>query len=292
MKEIYEFRILNEHADILFEKNEGKDLGSVRKIFIQNTDPRFYKIHELQRKYLGGPGYFFYSSWNISRKYTKRELEAATLFKLIIQSSAYFEPEGEDCGTVYDDGPACAQCGAGGVQVGPLFLDVRRIPKSKDIAMSIANELVVSQRLVDLFAEHQVTGARFEPVQRKNARNPSPSGWHHLVIEPPCAEIVAPTRAGASPFECHVVGEGGCPRGDTIGLNLISEVTVSADGLPQADIMLTRQFVGRRQGVLRPRRMVLVSQKVRQILARHRLKGCRLEVAHIASAGHSAETGA
>jgi hypothetical protein len=45
------------------------------------------------------------------------------------------------------------------VQVGPLRLDLRRAPKSKDIAQTIADdEWIVNQRLAELLIDARMTG--------------------------------------------------------------------------------------------------------------------------------------
>ena len=69
---------------------------------------------------------------------------------------------------------------------------------------------------------------------------------------------------------------------DTIGLNLLSELTVS----PSKDFMgiaFTQQFVGLRRGVLRPNRFLLVSPVFWQAYRASGMKGLDIEVAHYAA---------
>jgi hypothetical protein len=249
----------------------------VRKIEIETCSPRFAEIGRLHREMsrtIGKP--FFYSS-RIRRKYSRRELDDASLLHLKI--TAVFEPEGEDCGTQYDESSACPQCGSGARQVGDLLMQIGRIPKRKDFAVTIAGEILVSRKAADLLAQHGVTGAEFRAVRSSRSGVESPD-WVQLVGTSTMADISPPTRVGGGPFNDDPNGEYRCPRGDLAGFNLLSELSVSAASTGDADIVFTRQFVGARRGVLRPARAILVSQKVRRLIESENLKGCRIEVAH------------
>jgi hypothetical protein len=100
------------------------------------------------------------------------ELQSAEYFKLDI--TAVFEPPGEDCGTIYDESCACPHvfskgraCGVGARQASDLFLDFRKIPKNKDIARTIADEWIVSQRLAELMVNAKLNGFELRPVKHK-----------------------------------------------------------------------------------------------------------------------------
>src|SRR5262245_25093247 len=126
MKETYEFRINQDHAHLLFEKKEGKDLGeSVKVIQITVDDPRFDKIGQLQKK-LKKKKDMFFSGWDIKYAYTPEELEHARLF--CFKVPARFEPAGEECGTGYDASEACPICKGDAKRVGPLRLKAGSIP--------------------------------------------------------------------------------------------------------------------------------------------------------------------
>lgn len=90
---------------------------------------------------------------------------------------------------------------------------------------------------------------------------------------------VAPTVAGVEPFDLDDLGTYRCPYGHSIGLNLLSELSIqrASDG---SDVIRTRQCVGARVGVLRPRETLVVSQKVRTGVIDFGLKGWRFEVVH------------
>src|SRR5262249_22702448 len=99
------------------------------------------------------------------RSYTRAELARARLFQLRI--NAVFEPAGEQCGTAYDDSTACQHCGAGRRQVSDLILDLRKVPTTKDIARTIADEWIVSQRFAQLLLDAEISGFELRPVRHK-----------------------------------------------------------------------------------------------------------------------------
>ncbi len=351
MKSMYEFRVNSKYANRLFKPDEGKDLGSVRVIHISpDDDPRFSKIGDLKKmvhRETNGREYFF-AGWNIRYRYTEGEFRAAPCFHFSI--SATFEPPGELCGTKYDESVACPKCGSGAAQVSDLRLDLRKVPKGKEIATTIADEIIVSQHLAEKMTDAGLTGfelrrvrhkARYEddpldlhkvPTGRKilgkaeAAGAPHPTGnfwvwlnrtenramleqarsehvamkteasmrkgarmpvWHQLVVTANTAEIVAPTRVGINPFDYDPRGECRCPLGDLIGLNLLSEVSISVASRGEADIVCSRQFIGTRHvvgpqaGLLRPRRVMLISPKFRKLLEMEKVKGFNIEVAHL-----------
>lgn len=280
MREIAEYRIDEQFAPLLFSEDEGTRLGdSVRKVNLQTNDPRFGEIGRLQAKLRLTKGVPFFYGWNLRRKYTKSEFSKAGAFHLSFSST--FEPAGEECGTKYDETVACSRCGAGAKQIGPLFLDGKRIPKSKDFARTIAGENIVSRRVVETFGKAGVSGVSFHPVRMKAATSLEPGEWSQLVIQSAEAEIVAPTRAGIDPFDDESGSECHCPSGELIGLNLLSEISVSADSRGELDVVTSRQFIGARRGPLRPERIVLISPKVRRLIYSEKFSGCRIEIAHL-----------
>ena len=125
----------------------------------------YNRIGELQQSFYKKNKKFFFYGWIIHRYYTKQELSETTLLHLDITST--FEPAGEICGTLYDKSSVCPYCKVGRKQTTDLFLDLRKMPKNKDIARTIADEWVISQRLAQLFLEHQITGFELRPVRHK-----------------------------------------------------------------------------------------------------------------------------
>jgi len=279
MREITEFRISERFASMLFADGEGQRLGtSVRKVDISSDDPRYAEIGRLDNRLSEEEDTFFFAGWRIRRTYTKEELASASLFRFEVRS--FFEPAGEECGTRYDESTACPDCGAGARQIGPLVLPSSRIPKAKDISETIAGEMVVSRRVVELFERHNVTGVRLEPVRVNKGRDVS-ADWYQLSVPIPDADIVPPTRVGINPFDEDPGGECRCPRGDLIGLNLLSEVSISKETRGTADFIASRQFVGTRRGLLRPGRVILISPRVRELLKKEKVRAVEMEIAHL-----------
>ena len=289
MRETYEFRVQEQHASRLFAPNEGKKLGwtklfgdkfvTVRKVELSADDPKFKRVGELNTLIKKEPHGFFFAGWDIHRSYTPVEYEKAELFLLC--RIATFEPAGEECGTQYDESSACPSCKSGAKQVSPLFLDWKRIPKSKDIARTIAGEIVVSKRMVELFERYSITGAKFGPVCHRPATSAESKDWFQLLVTSCEAEVAAPTKMGINPFDEDATGQYRCSRGDLIGLNRLSEVSISRSSYNGFDIVASRHFVGTRGGLLRPERFLLVSPKLQQVIKEEKLTGCEFEVAHL-----------
>jgi len=276
-----EFRVVEEFASKLFTADEGKRLGtSVRKVEISTDDPRFQQIGDLQRQTKATSGRSFFHGWVLRRTYEKTELAAASIFRF--SAAVVFEPAGEERGTKYDESSACPRCGSGAKQIGSLVLDLMRIPKGKDIARTIAGEIVVSRKVAELFARSAITGVEFGPVRMTAASSAESKDWFQLVLPVTGVEMVAPTRVGIDPFNDDLTGECRCPVGDLIGLNLLSEVTVSASTRGDSDFVSSRQFIGVRRGLLRPERVILISPKVWRLIESERIKGIDVEVAHLA----------
>jgi hypothetical protein len=279
MRELIEFRIPEEYAATWLSDDEGVSLGgSVRKFQLETHDPRMDVIADAERA-LKRQGRTFFTAWKQRRIYGATELESAALLRLKV--STVFEPAGEAGGTQYDESEACRHCGAGAKQVGPLFLDAKRIPRGKDFAKTIAGEIVLSRRASDLFVRHGITGIGLHPIRWKGAKSLELPEWSQLVVKRESIEVVAPTRAGNDPFDDDPEGEFRCPKGDLIGLNLLSEVFVSAVGRGEVDFAASRQFTGVRRGLLRPQRVLLVSPKVWRLIDSEKLRGCEVEVAHL-----------
>lgn len=280
MREFYEFRLDESFAPLLFSSSEGKRLGeSIRKVQLRASDPRFVRVGELQRALRASHGRPFFFGWSLTRRYSVQEVKAAKLFHLRITSE--FDPAGEECGTQYDETTACRQCGAGARQAGSLVLDVRRIPKSKDIAKTIAGELIVARRVAERLRGEHISGVDLRPV--RTMEGGESASWFQLMIRSAEVDVAPPTRTGIDPFDDDENGEYRCPLGHVIGLNLLSEVSVREGTRGDADASVSRQFIGARRGLLRPERLILVSPRLRDVISRNKVKGCQLEIAHLVS---------
>ncbi len=103
--------------------------------------------------------------------------------------------------------------------------------------------------------------------------------WYQLAVSSRAVELSPLTRAGGDPFDDDRSGR--CSRGHVAGLNLLSEVTVTRGSLQEADVMETKQMVGVRRGLLRPRPILLLSSRARRAIESAKIKGIAVEVAHV-----------
>jgi hypothetical protein len=135
---------------------------------------------------------------------------------------------------------------------------------------------------VEVFQQQLITGAEFRPVRQRPASSAESKAWFQILVKSHEAQIVPPTKTGVNPFDEDVAGEHRCPLGDLIGLARLSELWVNRSSYAGSDIVASSQFVGTRRGLLRPERFLLVSPKLHRIIEQQKLKGCKIEVAHLA----------
>ena len=286
MREQCEFRVDAEFADLLFRPDEGEIIGAglVKKVSLETGDPRFEEVGRLQRAIRAqdcGRALFF--GWSYYRQYSREEIEAAEVFNLVI--SARFEPPGEACGTIYDDSTACPTCGGGGKQCSDLTLNVRAIPKTRDLASTIANEWIVSERLASLFQRERITGVELRPVRHYLGDETGLRKWYQIVIVSPPVALSPRTRLGLDPFDEDIDGAYRCPiagAGHVAGLAILSEVHVNRSTWIAHDVVATQELVGTRRGLLRPYPTLLISRRLRKLLLTERVKKFDLEIAHFA----------
>lgn len=280
MKENYVFHILTEYLNLLAPEVDVKiSEKSAVPIKAVSGDAKFAKIKKISEQLQRENKYLFFS-WGQRRHYTKDEIQNAKLFHLIPR--ARVAPEGDRCGTVYDETYACPHCGAGACIDGDLYLSLTRLPKTSDIAMSISGEIIVSQRLVDVFTSAGISDAIFKPLHRKKRKDTDFCGWYEWQMSSSEVDIAPQTLVGDKIFGLKADDEKYvCPLGDTIGLNLLSELSVFAASYCGKDVGQTRQYIGRRSGVIHPQRQILVSPRVRNIFVSHGLKGADFEVVHL-----------
>ena len=152
--------------------------------------------------------------------------------------------------------------------------------------------------------EHGFEGADFLPVRQKHDPSSESKEWFQLSVKSSSAEIVPPTIVGKGIFDhdeedqsqdgkpkkivtgdyvqiLHPLDSERCPTGDLLGLNLISEVSLKRDSYNGADIFSSKQFVGTRRGLFRPRRLIFISQKLRHFFEEKKLRGFGCEVAYL-----------
>lgn len=289
MKEVLELRINYDYAHLLFKANEGKNLGtSVKVVEISKEDPRYSQVpiiaEEIKKKY--GRGFFF--GWQIKRKYSKKELNTATLLHLMIKKT--FEPTGEECGTLYDEAAACEICGANRKQASPLILKKGTIPK-KDIARTIGGEVIVSEKFVNAARQRNLKGLQLSPINVEK--------YYQLTANTEI-ELSHRTVAGVDPWDfsegsngIEFTVSGGypvkfekevykCPKGDTIGLNLLSEPYVlNSQSIGEYDFFASKQKIGVKRGLLRPEPIYFCSPAFRKMIEEEKLSGFEFEITNI-----------
>lgn len=275
-----EFRIAEDFAHLLFGEKEGTRLGtSVRKVVVRTDDPKYRRVGELQDYLRSTEGKPFFYGWKFRRAFEKSELAAAERFSVEFQK--YFEPAGEEYGTQYDEDSSCPACGSGANQIGPLVLPARRLPKSWDFASTIGGEKIASARVKRIFERERVSGVEFGPIVSPGKLGDQNGDWFQLAIESATANVIPPTLFGIEPFDMDDAGMYRCPTGDKLGLNRLSVVTIERATQGKTDFISSAGYVGVRRGLLRPERLIFVSQKVRQLIESERLRGLSLEVAQL-----------
>lgn len=170
MRETIDLRVFETDADQYLGDDVGVRLGStVRKLKLDSDDPLFEKIAGIKKE-LRQRGQTWATGWSIQRKYTPGETASAELFRM--NFTRVFEPAGELTGTSYDESGACSRCGVGRRMVTDLSLDLRKVPKTADLARTIANEWIVSERFAGRLAESGFTGVELRPVRHRGLETP------------------------------------------------------------------------------------------------------------------------
>jgi hypothetical protein len=275
MKLLYTLRLNTEHFSKIFTPQEGIKLSEiVTKVTIDSRDPRIMAIRQLDGELRKRKDIFYYSH-SENRTYTKKELSEATV--LHWEATKTLPLCGEQCGTKYDDDDTCNICWAGGSQVSPLRLE--QIATGTSIATTIADEIVLSEEVKSLI-ENELTGLRFSPVTSSTKRSLPFFQLHPVSF----CDAVSPTEFGISVFS-EEEDQSACPAGPlghVNGLNLLSEITIDRESWDGSDFVATRNFVGERRGLLRPKRLNLMSKKGFDLFSRLKIKGVRFSVARLA----------
>jgi hypothetical protein len=209
------------------------------------------------------------------RKYTKRELHEAEILQLQIRS--HFEPSGEECGTIYES--LCPHCNLGR-QLSDLALDLRRVPQHKDIHDTIALvEWVVSSRFVHLFTENGLKGAEFKPILNFKDPTKKSDEWYQLKVAGRAGTFAGVTKLGRDPFDSTIAWR--CPLGHSIVAQLLSEVSLYRQGWDKSDIAVVTDLFGQGRNLVRPKPLVIISQRLFRLMDDAGLRGFSCEVAHL-----------
>lgn len=273
MKEVCELRINNTFIDLLPKTIIGNDIGPVTRIKIEKGTSEYQSIKDIAEKIKAKNSESFFYGWGINRKYSKSELANALLFTL--NMSNVFEPTGEECGTLYDETAACEICGANRKQVSPLILKKGTIPK-KDIAKTIGGEVVVSEKFVNAVKQRNLKGLQLSPINVEK--------YYQLTADTEI-ELTPNTIVGINPFDLSTSSEGEiykCPKGDTIGLNLLSEPYVlNSQIIGEYDFFASKQKIGVKRGLLRPEPIYFCSPAFRKMVEEEKLSGFEFEITNI-----------
>lgn len=295
MKETVEFRINYNYAHLLFKADEGKDLGqlskSIKIVELSKEDPRYNQIPIISNQVKEKYNERFFFGWQIKRKYSKNEIDTSSLFQMKIKTT--FEPSGEECGTLYDETIACEICGANRKQISALKLKDGSIPK-KDIAKTISGEIVVSEKFASVFKQKKLKGSLLEPITFGKRH----CDYYQLIATNEL-DLSKKTIAGNDPFETtvgskersyNVSGYGAkiekevykCPKGHTIGLNLLSEAFVLNNAsITEFDFFVSKQKIGVKRGLLRPEPIYFCSPAFKKMVEEERLSGFDFEITNI-----------
>ncbi len=282
MREVIDIRVREKYASRLFDESCGTRIGdSLREVSLCLDDPRLRVLEQMHGEYRQSGGLTDVFTWSrVRREYSEYELASATLFHLI--PTKCIGVSGEEYGTSYDENNACPVCGSGATQQTPLCLPPRVLP-SEDLAVTIADtEIVVSARFVDIVHSQSIAGIEVSRIHHPR-NGVEIEGWYQLQPDGTTLNVVPPTRVQNSYFDDDPSNEYRCQRGDLLGLNVISELYLTPTVGSSAELAFTKQYIGCRRGVIRPRRMIVVSQRLRSVLMSEGMRGFRFEVAHIVS---------
>lgn len=272
MRETIEFRI-PEGLARKYLPDVGALMTFIRRVEVDSGDPLLARLGAVDRELRLREGASLYTSWRIRRTYSTAEIQSAGLLRVLL---TVVPVAGEEYGSTYDDSPACPVCRAGGQLTGELLLDERKLPKRSAFVKTMAGEILVSRDAAEVLLAH--LDVHLGSVI--DSRTQQPSGHWYCLRSVPGAVAVDPlTAVGPHPFSdgldpCR------CPKGDTLGLALLSELVVDARG-NQSPLVATAQFFGRRQGLLRPERELLVTPRLWSALQHRKLRGVSVEVAHV-----------
>lgn len=303
MREFLEIRIGSTWKHLFYTFHKGRSLGSVWLVEME-TSSFWFKWTRFLYGILHKLGDVLFYSWQYKRFYSKEEIRNNRFCQ--ITPSRFFEPDGEECGTIYDDSTSCPICGSGAKQLSPLILKRYSIPRA-DLAMTIADgdEVIVSERFVTMVKEQGLSGMTFLPVC--SAFKEGHKLKYYQIYPVSYVDISSKTVFGINPFdlsgatpartETRWEKEGRkfkeykvhhpekiykCPNGDNLGLNILSEAYIkSSPMLEGLDFFASRQTVGMREGVIRPRHLFFCSNRMMNLIKEHKLKGFQFEVAHI-----------
>lgn len=286
MKEIYEFRIVEKFSHLLFDETEGNKLSSlIRLVIIEKENPKFDKIGEIDKQLNEQNKKSFFYGWEIRRTYSENEIQTAMLFHLIpLRHILHSE---EEFGTEYGTEGMCEVCGAGETRIGGFFFDVNKLKRNRHVMMSLSKqEFIVTECFKDICTGYSLNGITFEPVRHiREKKDLTKEKYYVMKAKAPKLELSRNTIAGVHPFDLSESDKTEiykCPKGDKIGLSLLSELHIKElPDIKTYDFFKTKQFVSIKRGLLKPTQLFLCSARFREMLVKEKIKDFRVEIAHI-----------
>jgi len=223
-----------------------------------------------------------YTSAEIIRKYTKKELYSAELLSFWTSSQLDFTAEEADC----EFDTPCEMCEGGRTPKDKnLIMNLSQISKDKDIADTISNnELMFSERLADLVKHHNIKGVELYPVQHWKKAAPAKK-WFYVKINS-VINISARTVFGdafeGEELSIHQVPKSSCGH-SVIHTQTRSEYFLKRDSWDKADIIRSDWIFGThpKGSVGYPSPQMYISQKFYAILREHNIKGYTVDIAHL-----------
>jgi hypothetical protein len=254
-------------------------MGFIRKVRVPFESAVYKQIGEIDKLVGIRDQKHFFLGWNIQRVYSRTELESAEL--LLLKITKTFEPAGIECGTLYNNQNVCKICGAGLTQISELILDLKTIPKNVDIAKTISNELIISQGLAKILNDNLATGYELKPVRHISATSPKKI-WYQLTVNS-LVDVDHATKTGNRPFDEDNANIYRCEYGHTIGLNILSDLSIKRDSWDGSDVVTTKELFGLNRGLLRTYPLLMISQRMYKLMKDTNCKGFAVEVVNLIS---------
>jgi hypothetical protein len=281
--------ILNQDELVAFLKSKfGKAVRKrVRRVQVARTEcvelrvpsksAEFDEIRQfIEAKRKQGLDGFEFPIGRYLRKYSLTDLQQAEVLKLEIMP--HFDSPGQESGTIYET--LCDHCNFGR-QVSELVVDLRRVPKLKDISETIARiEWIVSSKFEQTFLENKLKGAEFRGIFDRRYPTKKSKDWHQLWVTSHAGQLAEATKLGRDPFKPDQVSWR-CPLGHSIATQFLSEIYLRRDAWGGSDIAITTDLFGQGRGFIRPFPLIMISQRMYRALQMTGLKGLYYEVAHL-----------
>jgi len=297
MKEYLKITLVTDYAHLILEQSDGyhtlmSETDSTINIELNTKSKLFPLIGLIDKMVAEKYNTILYSSWTFCRKYSLQELNSSRLFQINIRKW-YSDSCGKEHGTLYDNSCACPICHSGEHQVSSLYLPKGRYMLHRDVFVTLGNEIVVSKKFVDLCRANNLKGLTFGPVYFGKTLS---EDYFQLMNEGQELEVSPQTKFGINPWDFSENGPAvssskiwkngieiyKCPKGDNLGLNILSEAYVKESPIiSEHDFFFSKQTYGVYLGLIIPKHLIFCSPRMRKVIIENQIKGFDFEVAHI-----------